>query len=204
MNKIFTNIAILGMATLGLQGCQVAKSSLNLLTDNMYVAQLPEKTSTKLQVVTGWGGSFNATPNSDRYRSSTKLGTGVLSMHGSSKSTRLPIQGFNDKEMRLIFDNDLNLPKPTDREQRLYQSAVGSTVDVTVTERYITPDQPFSVYFRGNDAFNACSVTGTFTPKANSNYRLTGMFGSKCLVILERFVKNSRGETTLETIKFDN
>lgn len=203
MNKILSNIVILGIAALGMQGCQVAKSSLNLITDNMYIAQLPENTSTKIQIVTGWGGSFNATPNSDRYRGSTKLGAGVLSMHGDSKSARLPIQGFTDKEKKLIFDNDLNMPKPTDREKRLYQLAVDSTVDVSVTERYITPNQPFSVFFRGGDAFNTCSVDGTFTPKANSDYRLTGIFGSKCVIILEQFVKNSHGETTLQAIKFD-
>ena len=201
--KVLANIGILGMVAVSLSGCQMAKSSINFVTDNMYVVQLPETTSTKLQVITSAGGSFNATPNSNRYRSSTKLGAGVLSMYGSSKTNRLFKQGFTEKERQLIFDNDLNMPKPTDSEKRTYQLIGSTTAGLSVTERYITPNQPFSVLFRGSDSFSNCSVDGTFIPEANTNYRLTGLFGSKCVIILEKFVKDSRGNTSLQPVKLD-
>lgn len=204
MAKILSGVALIGLATISLSGCQTMKKSVNLISDNMYVAQLPESTSTKLQVVTGAGGLFNATPNSDKYRSSTKLGAGVLSMYRSSKPSIIPIVGFTDEEEKLIFNNNLNMTKPNAIEKQRYNLAGGSTSDFSITERYIDPNQPISFKFRGNDSFNTCTVYGTFTPEANSNYRLTGVFGSKCVIILEKFLKDSRGNTTLQSISFND
>lgn len=207
MKKILSSVAILGMASIALTGCQTMKSSLNLVTDNMYVAKLPESSSTKLQVVTDWGGSFNATPNSEKYRSSKKPGPGgILALNGSINPTgmaKLTVQPYTDQEKLFIYENDLNMPKPTDAEKRVYSNAASSSPNFTVTERYIAPNEPISIKFRGNDSFGNCSVGGTFTPEANSNYRLTGAFGRKCVVILEKFITNSRGETVLQNIRIE-
>lgn len=204
MIKALSGIAFIGLTAISVSGCQAMKSSVNFVTDNMYAAQLPESTSTRLQVVTGSGGSFNVTPNSSKYRSSTKLGAGVLSMYGSSESSKLPMQGFTDKEKRLIYDNNLNMTKPTDREKQRYNLEGGSTAGFSITERYITPNQPISFKFRGNDSFGNCTTHGTFTPDANSNYRLTGVFGRKCVIMLEKLSKDSRGNTTFQSIGFDD
>lgn len=204
MIKELSGIAFIGLTAISMSGCQTMKKSVNLITDNLYAAQLPEDTSTKLQIVTGVGGSFNVTPNSSKYRSSTKLGAGVLSMYGSSKSPKLSMQGFTDEERKFIYYNNLNMTKPTDREKQRYNLAGGSTSDFSVTERYIAPNQPISFKFHAYDSFSNCTVYGTYTPEANSNYRLTGVFGKKCVIMLEKFSTDSRGNTTLQSISFDN
>lgn len=208
MKKMWSSVAILGAASIALTGCQTMKSSLNLVTDNMYVAKLPERSSTKLQVVTDWGGSFNVAPNSDKYRSSKKSGTGgVLAMNGSLNPTglaKLSMLPYSDEEKLLIYENDLDLPKPTPEEKLFYSRTGSSSPNFTVTERYITPNQPISINFRGNDSFGNCSVNGTFRPEADTNYRLTGVFGRKCVILLEKFVTDSSGQTSLQNIGFDD
>ena len=207
MKNVLVGIALLGVMSASLSGCQTMQSSVNFITDNMYVAKLPESSSTKLQIVTDWGGEFSVTPNSEKYRSSKKTGTGgVLAMHGSLDPKgldKLSVLPYTEKEKLFIYENNLNMPKPTVEEKRLYSLTASSSPNFTVTERYIAPNQPFAIRFRGRDSFSNCSVQGTFKPEANSNYRLTGAFGRKCVVILEKFVTNSRGETVLQNVKFN-
>ncbi|MBU5615547.1 hypothetical protein KPY62_00230 [Psychrobacter sp. TAE2020] len=207
MKNVLIGIASVGVMSAALSGCQTMQKSVNLITDNMYVAQLPESSSTKLQIVTDWGGEFSVTPNSKEYRSSKKSGPGgVLAINGSLNPkglAKLSVLPYTDKEKLFIYENNLNMPKPTVEEKRLYSLTASTSPNFTVTERYIAPNQPFAIRFRGRDSFSTCSVEGTFNPEANSNYRLTGVFGRKCVVIIEKFVTNSRGETVLQNVKFD-
>ncbi len=182
---------MIAISTIGLTSCQTSKNLLNGFTSGTAnVAELPEYSTSRVQFVIYDGyGMFIASPNSANVKIDGKS-LGVV-------ATRFVSPLFNEEDKQKISASNLGMPKPDTNSK-----------PVNVVERYVNPDEQIYIkYSMGNNNGTTqknCSLNGNFTPKSNTDYRITGMSDRKsCFMVLEEFEKNKNGQTQLNTIKFD-
>lgn len=196
--KLTYSAVLLTATTLGLSGCQTSKNLLNGFTGGVIkTATLPTQSSSRIQfVIKDVGGIFIASPNSKN-----------LKVNGKNQGIVATTRGYFDNIILNKEENyntslsDLGLPKPLiplDPKKRANN----------VVERYVTPTEQIHIKYviNGSDGRTQshCEINGNFTPETNTDYRITGRKDyRKCYVLLEKFVKNSDGTTTLQPMRFE-
>lgn len=176
---------------ISLSGCQTSKSLLNgFVGGTLNVAELPESSSTRVQfVINDYTGMFIGSPDTENTKVSGQT-EGIV-------ATRYINPFFSNQDKQKISSMDLGMPKP-DFEKEPYN----------IVERYIDSNEQIQItYTMGSNngsTRTGCRVEGKFTPKANTDYRITGSSSRKeCFVLLEQFTKVKNGQTYFTPIKFD-
>lgn len=183
--------------SISITGCQTSKNLLNGFTGGVIkTAALPTQSSSRIQFfIKDSGGTFIASPDSAH-----------LKVNGKNQGVVASTRGIFDNLTFSKADNfnttysDLGLPKPNEQ----LDSKRGRN---NVVERYVTPNQEIDIKYLINGSSGSrsthCDISGRFTPKPNTDYRITGESDyKKCYILLEQFVKDSRGNVTTQPIRF--
>ena len=185
-------LGITFLSVISLSGCQTSKNLLNgFVGGTANVAELPEKSSTRVQfVINDYFGMFIGSPDSINTKVSGKT-EGVV-------ATRFVSPLFSKQNKQKIGAMDLGMPKPKSTGKEPFN----------IVERYIKPNEQIQIKYsmgtNNGSTQTGCTVIGKFTPKPNTDYRITGSSSrEECYMLLEQFVTNKNGQTSLTSIMFD-
>lgn len=175
----FSHIAILLTATtLGLTGCQTSKNLLNGFTGGeTKVAELPDTSSSRIQfVITSGMGRFIALPNAQNNKANGK-NLGIVAQSRGNFDNVLLSKEDNQKTIR----NNLGMPKP--------QINPAASKATNIVERYVNPNEKIQIAYNISTSQNACKIGGKFTPRPNTDYRITGTSDyKKCLCTRQKIL----------------
>lgn len=185
---------LLTATTLGLSGCQTSKNLLNGFTGGeIKAAKLPDTSSSRIQfVITSGMGRFIALPNAQNNKANGK-NLGIVAQSRGNFDNVLLSKEDNQKTIR----NNLGMPKPqiNPRESKA----------TNIVERYVNSNEQIQIAYNISSSQDACKIGGKFTPQPNTDYRITGTSDyKKCYILLEKFVKNADGTTTLQPMRFES
>nr|WP_313062089.1 hypothetical protein [Moraxella sp. CTOTU49097] len=191
--KLTPTLMLLMATTLGLTGCQTSKNLLNGFTGGeTKVAKLPETSSSRVQfVITSVVGRFIALPDSQNTKANGK-NLGIVAQSRGNFDNIL----FSKEDNQRTIRNNLGMPKP-----QIDSTRAKST---NVVERYVNANEQIQIEYNISVSQIACKIGGKFTPQPNTDYRITGTSDyKKCYILLEKFVKNADGTTTLQPMRFE-
>ena len=184
-------LMIVSLTGLSLSGCHTVKSGLNNFTGGSFqIANTPDSSSSRIQFLVQ-NGVFVAKPNDNSHD------YGIIAT--TYKNKLIPKDDLNT-----VYNNNLGMTKPNQLELIANRYPILPSSEMRVIERYVTPNQPITLQYRTQSYNSSCGITGQFTPKANTDYRIIGSTKyNKCYMILEEAVRDSGNNIVFKTKKWD-